>query len=145
MRRANEILKAVWCISRRSSTSPARGRGSDQPPPDDFEVEPVCRELDLSVSAQNARRERPNSARRQCDEHLIEHIRRIHATSGETYPLPAGNEGPAAIRSTTPVAHRIAGMGWSRSVVLNRHVPHVVETLRPVAVGQRQSEERLWH
>lgn len=52
---------------------------------DDFGVEPVCRELDLSVSAYNARRRRPKSARRQLDEHLIEHIRRIHTASGETY------------------------------------------------------------
>ncbi|MET7931825.1 IS3 family transposase [Streptomyces sp. NPDC005349] len=52
---------------------------------DDFGVEPVCRELDLSVSAFNGRRRRPKSARRQRDEQLIEHIRRIHAASGDTY------------------------------------------------------------
>ncbi|WP_329378608.1 hypothetical protein [Streptomyces sp. NBC_01716] len=50
---------------------------------DDFGVGPVCRELDLSVSAFNARRRRPKSARRLRDEQLIEHIRRIHDTSGE--------------------------------------------------------------
>ncbi|MGY3062955.1 transposase InsO family protein [Streptomyces sp. TE3672] len=52
---------------------------------DDFGVEPVCRELDLSVSAFNARRRRPKSARRQRDEQLIEHIRRVHDASSETY------------------------------------------------------------
>lgn len=52
---------------------------------DDFGVEPVCRELDLSVSAFNARRRRPKSARRQRDEQLIQHIRRIHDASGEIY------------------------------------------------------------
>ncbi|MGW7369452.1 IS3 family transposase [Streptomyces sp. NPDC054841] len=52
---------------------------------DDFGVEPVCRELDLSVSAYNARRRRPASARHLRDERLVEHIRRIHAASGETY------------------------------------------------------------
>ncbi|MGP3985835.1 IS3 family transposase [Streptomyces sp. 3N207] len=52
---------------------------------DDFGVEPVCRELNLSVSAYNARRKRPKSARRRRDEQLIEHIHRIHAASGETY------------------------------------------------------------
>ncbi|MEU1472405.1 IS3 family transposase [Streptomyces sp. NPDC005761] len=55
---------------------------------DDFGVEPVCRELDLSVSAHNAhnaRRRRPKSARRWRDDHLIAEIRRIHTGSGETY------------------------------------------------------------
>jgi transposase InsO family protein len=52
---------------------------------DDFGVEPVCRELDLSVSAYNAGRRRPASVRRLRDERLVEHIRRIHAASGETY------------------------------------------------------------
>lgn len=52
---------------------------------DDFGVEPVCRELDLSVSAYNARRRRPKSDRRRRDERLIEDIRRIHTASGQTY------------------------------------------------------------
>lgn len=52
---------------------------------DDFGVEPVCRELDLSVSAYNARRRRPKPARRLRDEQLLKHIHRIHDTSGETY------------------------------------------------------------
>ncbi|MFJ8827613.1 IS3 family transposase [Streptomyces sp. NPDC102467] len=52
---------------------------------DDFGVEPLCRELDLSVSAFNARRRRPKSSRRQRDEQLIEYIRCIHDASGETY------------------------------------------------------------
>ena len=51
---------------------------------DGFGVEPVCRELDLSISAYNARRKRPKSARRQRDEHLVAHIRRIHTDSSET-------------------------------------------------------------
>ncbi|WP_079168204.1 IS3 family transposase [Streptomyces colonosanans] len=45
----------------------------------------MWRELDLSVSAYNARRRRPKSARHRRDEQLIEHIRRLHAESGETY------------------------------------------------------------
>ncbi|BBA96935.1 hypothetical protein RVR_2461 [Actinacidiphila reveromycinica] len=52
---------------------------------DDFGVEPVCPELDLPVSAYNARRQRLKSARRQRDEQLMEHIHRIHDASGETY------------------------------------------------------------
>ncbi|MDV9195664.1 IS3 family transposase [Streptomyces sp. Wh19] len=52
---------------------------------DDFGVEPVCRELNLSISAYNARRKRPKSARRLRDEHLVADIRRIHTDSGETY------------------------------------------------------------
>ncbi|MFD9192348.1 IS3 family transposase [Streptomyces phaeochromogenes] len=52
---------------------------------DDFGVEPVCRDLDLSVSACNTRRRRLKSARRQLDEQLIEHIHRSHDASGETY------------------------------------------------------------
>ncbi|MER5346289.1 hypothetical protein ABT030_39545 [Streptomyces mirabilis] len=51
----------------------------------DFGGEPVCRELDLSVSAFNARRRRPKSARRLRDEQLIDDIRRIHTASGETW------------------------------------------------------------
>ncbi|MEU0375508.1 IS3 family transposase [Streptomyces sp. NPDC006283] len=39
----------------------------------------------MSVSAYNARRRRPQSARRLRDERLVEHIRRVHAASGETY------------------------------------------------------------
>ena len=56
---------------------------------DGFGVEPVCRELDLSVSAFNARRRRPKSARRLRDEQLINHVRRIT-------PLPARPTEPAA-------------------------------------------------
>lgn len=52
---------------------------------DDFGVEPVCRELNLSVSAHYARRSWPKSARRLRDEQLIEQIRAIHVISGETY------------------------------------------------------------
>lgn len=52
---------------------------------DDFGVEPVCRELNLSVSAYNARRHRPKSARRRRDDQLLAHIHRIHDTSGRTY------------------------------------------------------------
>ncbi|MET8454422.1 IS3 family transposase [Streptomyces sp. NPDC005209] len=53
---------------------------------DDFGVEPVCRELGLSVSAYNARRRRrPKSARRLRDEQLLTKIRVAHAASGETY------------------------------------------------------------
>ncbi|MEW2085902.1 hypothetical protein [Streptomyces sp. NPDC005283] len=48
---------------------------------DDFGVEPVCRELNLSVSAHYARRSRPKSARRLRDEQLIEQIRAIHVIS----------------------------------------------------------------
>jgi transposase InsO family protein len=51
----------------------------------DFGGEPVCRELDLSVSAFNACRRRPKSARYLRDKHLIEHVRRIHDASGGTY------------------------------------------------------------
>lgn len=50
----------------------------------DFGVEPVCRELGLSVSVFNARRRRPKPARRQRDEQLIEHIHRSHDAPGET-------------------------------------------------------------
>lgn len=53
--------------------------------PDDFGVEPVCRELDPSVSAYNARRPHPKPARRWRDERLAAEIRRIHTGSGETY------------------------------------------------------------
>lgn len=52
---------------------------------DDFGVEPVCRELNLSVSAYNARRRRPKSTRRLRDEQLLAKIRAAHAASGETY------------------------------------------------------------
>lgn len=52
---------------------------------DDFGVEPVCRELDLSVSAYNPRRRRPKSARRLRDERLLIKIRAVHAASGGTY------------------------------------------------------------
>lgn len=60
---------------------------------DDFGVEPVCRELNLSVSAYNTRRRRPKSARHRHDAGLVEHIRRIHENSGRTYGAP---EGPTA-------------------------------------------------
>lgn len=52
---------------------------------DDFGVEPVCRELGLSVSAYNARRRRPKSARRLRDEQLLTKIRAAYTASGETY------------------------------------------------------------
>ncbi len=52
---------------------------------DDFGVEPVCRELGLSVSAYNARRRRPKSVRRLRDERLLTKIRAVYAASGETY------------------------------------------------------------
>lgn len=82
---------------------------------DDFGVEPVCRELDLSVSAYNARRRRPMSTRRRRDEHLIEHIRRIHAASGETYGArriyrQLRREGIAAARCTVERLMRADGL-----------------------------------
>ena len=52
---------------------------------DDFEVEPVCRELGLSVSAYNARRRQPESAPRLRDEQLLTKIRAAYTHSGETY------------------------------------------------------------
>jgi hypothetical protein len=68
---------------------------------DDFGVEPVCREVDLSVSACNARRRRPASARHLRDERLVGHIRRIHAASGKAC---------GARRVHRPVSRRPAGM-----------------------------------
>ncbi|MFJ2811584.1 IS3 family transposase [Kitasatospora sp. NPDC087271] len=52
---------------------------------EDFGVEPVCRELDLSVSAYFARRSRPRSARSVRDEVLLERIRAVHEGSAGTY------------------------------------------------------------
>jgi putative transposase len=52
---------------------------------DDFGVEPVCRELDLSVSAYYARRARSASARAVRDDQLLEHVRRVHSNSAGTY------------------------------------------------------------
>ncbi|MFF1651740.1 IS3 family transposase [Streptomyces sp. NPDC058240] len=86
LRRANEILKAASVFFREGARpAPHEADAVINHLRDDFGVEPVCRELDLSVSAFNARRRRPKSARRQRDEQLIEHIRRIHDASGETY------------------------------------------------------------
>ncbi|MER5386585.1 IS3 family transposase [Streptomyces sp. NPDC002688] len=72
---------------------------------DDFGVEPVCRELGLSVSAFNARHRRPKFARRLRDEQLVKHIRRAHDTSGETYGARCFHhqlrrEGITAVRCT---------------------------------------------
>lgn len=72
---------------------------------DDFRVEPICRELDLSVSACNARRRRPKSPRRRRDDHLVAEIRRVHTGSGETYGDRRTNrqlrrEGATAARCT---------------------------------------------
>ncbi|MEV4863563.1 hypothetical protein [Streptomyces ossamyceticus] len=68
---------------------------------DDFEVEPVCRELDLSVSGYNARSTRPVNARHLRDERLVEHIRRIHAVSGR--PMgPGASTASCDAKACTP-------------------------------------------
>jgi len=51
----------------------------------DFGVEPVCRELELSVSAYRARKSRPPSARFCRDQETLGHIRQIHDKSLGTY------------------------------------------------------------
>ncbi len=48
-------------------------------------VEPICRELEVSVSAYRARRTRPPSARALRDVWLLAQIRRVHAGSGGVY------------------------------------------------------------
>lgn len=73
---------------------------------DGFGVEPVCRELNLSASAYNARRRRPKSARQRRDDHLVAEIRRIHTDSSETYGArrihrQLRREGITAARCTT--------------------------------------------
>ncbi|WP_420882600.1 IS3 family transposase [Streptomyces noursei] len=106
LRRANEILKAASVFfAKGARPAPHEADAVINHLRDDFGVEPVCRELDLSVSAYNARRKRPMSARRQRDAHLTERIRRIHAASGETYGArrihrQLGREGIAAARCT---------------------------------------------
>ncbi|MFD7319465.1 IS3 family transposase [Streptomyces sp. NPDC059883] len=86
LRGANEILKAASVFfAKGARPAPHEADAVINHLRDDFGVEPVCRELDLSVSAYNARRRRPKSARRQRDEQLVEHIRRIYDASGETY------------------------------------------------------------
>ena len=48
-------------------------------------VEPICRELEVSVSAYRARRTRPPSDRTLRDAFLLAQIRRVHAESGDVY------------------------------------------------------------
>lgn len=48
-------------------------------------VDPVCRVLDLALSTYIARKKRPKSARRLCDEQRMPVIEEIHAESGGTY------------------------------------------------------------
>ncbi len=50
-----------------------------------FGVEPICREIEVSVSAYRARKTRPPSMRARRDEHLLGAIRRVHAASGGVY------------------------------------------------------------
>ncbi|MGW7210030.1 IS3 family transposase [Streptomyces sp. NPDC054837] len=86
LRRANEILKAASVFFREGARpAPHEADAVINHLRDDFGVEPVCRELDLSVSAYNARRRRPKSARRLRDERLLIKIRAAHAASGGTY------------------------------------------------------------
>ncbi|WP_405683511.1 IS3 family transposase [Streptomyces sp. NBC_01387] len=86
LRRANEVLKAASVFfAKGARPAPHEADAVINHLRDDFGVEPVCRELDLSVSAYNARRRRPKSARRRRDDHLVAEIRRIHTDSGETY------------------------------------------------------------
>lgn len=84
----------------------------------DFGVEPVCRELDLSASAYYARRRRAPSARARRDAWLVEQIRRIH---GENYGVYGARrvwhalrrEGIQVARSTVERlmrTHRIEGV-----------------------------------
>ena len=50
-----------------------------------FGVEPICREIEVSASAYQARKTRPPSLRAQRDEYLLGAIRRVHAASGGVY------------------------------------------------------------
>ncbi|MEU1281425.1 IS3 family transposase [Streptomyces sp. NPDC005805] len=50
----------------------------------DVGVEPVFRELGISVSACNVRRRRPKSARRLRDEQFLTKIRAVYIASGGT-------------------------------------------------------------
>ena len=52
---------------------------------DRFGVEPICREIEASVSAYRARRTRPPSARALRDVYLLAEIRRVHADSDGIY------------------------------------------------------------
>lgn len=51
----------------------------------EFEVKIMCRVLEVSVSGYYAWRKRPASARAQANRELVEHIRRLHADSRQTY------------------------------------------------------------
>lgn len=120
---------------------------------DDFGVEPVCRELDLPVSAYNARRRRPASARHLRDERLIEHIRRIHAASGETYGVrrvhrQLRREGVHAARCTVERLMREGGLeGVIRGQRRRTTVPEP-SAPRPPDLVNRQFEahrpNQLW-
>lgn len=50
-----------------------------------FEIGIQCRVLGVSVSGYYAWRQRPASRRTQTNQHLLEHIRQLHATSRHTY------------------------------------------------------------
>jgi putative transposase len=50
-----------------------------------FGVEPICREIEVSVSAYRARRRRRPSARAARDAELLREIRRVHAEAFEIY------------------------------------------------------------
>jgi hypothetical protein len=62
-------------------------------------VDPVCRVLDLSPSTYFARKERPTSARRLRDEHLMPLIERVHANRAAPM-APAGSPAPFGARAT---------------------------------------------
>lgn len=54
----------------------------------EFEVKIMCRVLGVSVSGYYAWRKRPPSARAEANAVLVEHMRRVHAASRQTYGSP---------------------------------------------------------
>lgn len=105
--RANEILKAARCFSRRSSTSPARSRRGDQPSPRRLRGRAGLSgtgAVGLGIQRPPQAAEVRLGALR--DEQLLAKIRAAHATSGETYGArkihrQLRREGVTAARWTT--------------------------------------------
>jgi transposase InsO family protein len=109
---------------------------------DDFEVEPVCRELGLLVSAYNARRRRPKSPRRLRDEQLLARTRAVHSASGETYGAgrihrQLRREGVTPARCTVERLMRANGMeGVIRGRRLRTTVPEPAAVRPPDLVNR---------
>ncbi|MEU6277501.1 IS3 family transposase [Streptomyces populi] len=154
LRRANEILKAASVFFREGARpAPHEADAVINHLRDDFGVEPICRELDLSVSAYNARRRRPKSARRQRDEQLLKHIHRIHDTSGQTYGArrihhQLRREGVTAARCTIERLMREDGLeGVIRGQRRRTTIPEPAAPRPPDLVNRRFTASRpnqLW-